>query len=42
MADYDVDYLRWSRSAVQEFETAFEAWIATQHESSHVQAQGLP
>ena len=41
MADYSVDYLRRLRAAVEEFETAFEAWAATQNELSHLEARGL-
>jgi hypothetical protein len=38
---YGVDYLRRLRTAVDEFETAFQAWMDTQVESDHVQSRGL-
>jgi hypothetical protein len=41
VADYSVDYLRRLSQAVEEFEVAFEAWIRTQHEYTHMEARGL-
>ena len=41
MADYSVDYLDRLKDAVVEFERAFEAWIETQHEFTHLEARGL-
>ena len=41
MSDYSSDYLRRLMESVRVFERAFEAWIATQHESSMMEARGL-
>ena len=41
MADYSVDYLTRLKVAVVEFERAFEAWMETQHEFTHMEARGL-
>ncbi|MDN5779294.1 MAG: TIGR02391 family protein [Humibacillus sp.] len=41
MSDYSPDFLRRLIEAVKVFETAFEAWIATQHEFTMMEARGL-
>lgn len=41
MSDYSVDYLRRLVEAIEVFEGAFEAWIATQHEFTMMDARGL-
>ncbi|MHA6510850.1 TIGR02391 family protein [Tessaracoccus sp. Y1736] len=41
MSRYGSDYLRRLVAAVEDFETAFEAWMQTQHESSHLESRGL-
>ena len=41
VSDYSVDYLRRLKSAVHEFERAFDAWAESQHQLSHVEARGL-
>lgn len=40
MADYSVDYLKRLKVAVVEFERAFEAWMETQNEFTHMEARG--
>lgn len=39
--EYSEDYLSRLRDAVERFEAAFEAWMATQVESSHMESRGL-
>lgn len=41
MATYSEDYLLRLRLAVEEFEAAFEAWMGTQVEATHLEARGL-
>lgn len=41
MTDYSADYLRRLVEAVEAFESTFEAWIATQHESTMIEARGI-
>src|SRR5690625_5079786 len=41
MSEYGADYLRRLREAVEKFEEAFDAWMATQVESNHLAARGL-
>jgi len=41
VSDYSVDYLRRLVEAIEVFEGAFEAWIATQHEFTMMDARGL-
>lgn len=41
MTQYSVDYLTRLRSAVVEFEEAFNAWMETQQESDHMSSRGL-
>lgn len=41
MSTYGVEYLRRLRTAVDDFEAAFTAWMKTQHESDHWEARGL-
>lgn len=41
LSQYSEDYLRRLLEAVQRFEAAFEAWMATQVESDHMSARGL-
>lgn len=41
MATYSEDYLQRLRVAVEEFEAAFEAWMGTQVEATHLEARGL-
>lgn len=41
MSDFSADYIRRLIQAVEVFEQAFEAWIATQHEFSMMEARGL-
>lgn len=36
MSEYGADYLRRLREAVDKFEEAFDAWMATQVESTHL------
>lgn len=39
--EYSEDYLRKLRDAVERFEAAFDAWMATQVESDHMSSRGL-
>jgi hypothetical protein len=41
LTDYNVDYLRRLEDAVDRFETAFEAWMQTQVELTHMETRGL-
>lgn len=41
MAMYGLDYLQRLRVAVEEFDSAFEAWMNTQVGASHLEARGL-
>ncbi|MCD2143964.1 TIGR02391 family protein [Gordonia paraffinivorans] len=41
MTEYGVDYLKRLLDATQEFETAFEKWMETQSESTHMESRGL-
>lgn len=41
MAKYGAQYLSMLKAAVEEFEGAFEAWMATQVESDHMAARGI-
>src|SRR5690625_7832321 len=41
MSEYGADYLRRLREAVEKFEEAFDAWMATQVESNHLAARGV-
>ncbi len=41
MSEYGADYLRRLRDAVEKFESAFDAWMMTQTESSHLESRGL-
>lgn len=41
MANYGAEYLARLKTAVETFEAAFEAWMATQVESDHRTARGL-
>lgn len=41
MSDYGEEYLRRLLGAVHRFETAFEEWMKTQHESDHFSSRGL-
>ena len=41
MADYSIDYLKRLKAAIEDFEGAFEAWMATQVEGDHMESRGL-
>jgi Protein of unknown function (Hypoth_ymh) len=41
MATYGAEYLGRLRAAVDDFATAFDAWMKTQHKTDHFEARGL-